>query len=86
MTAVGSVITLRGVLGMLVVDICAIVDACRVAKVRNMYDGLHQNGRLRTAYGRSDPCNEVLMAKISRYSTKATFPMSRGFSSGLSSA
>ena len=34
----GTVIMLAGSLAMLTVDICAIVDACRVAKVRNMYE------------------------------------------------
>ena len=35
---VGTIIALAGYLGVIAVDICAIVDACRVAKVRNMYD------------------------------------------------
>ena len=34
----GSVLLLAGSLALLTVDICAIVDACRVAKVRNMYE------------------------------------------------
>lgn len=34
----GSIIALAGSLGLLAVDICAIVDACRVSKVRNMYE------------------------------------------------
>lgn len=34
----GTVIMLAGSLALLAVDICAIVDACRVAKVRNMYE------------------------------------------------
>ena len=29
---------LAGSLALLAVDICAVVDACRVAKVRNMYE------------------------------------------------
>ena len=38
MAAAGTIITLAGYLGLLTVDVCAIVDACRVAKVRNMYE------------------------------------------------
>ena len=34
----GGVVMLAGSLALLAVDICAIVDACRVAKVRNMYE------------------------------------------------
>lgn len=34
----GSLIVLASSLALLTVDICAIVDACRVAKVRNMYE------------------------------------------------
>lgn len=34
----GTVLLLAGSLAMLTVDICAIVDACRVAKVRNVYE------------------------------------------------
>ena len=33
-----GVVMLAGSLALLAVDICAIVDACRVAKVRNMYE------------------------------------------------
>lgn len=38
MAAMGTIMLLAGYLGLLTVDICAIVDACRVAKVRNMYE------------------------------------------------
>lgn len=34
----GFVLSLTGSLAMVAVDICAIVDACRVAKVKNMYE------------------------------------------------
>ena len=34
----GSLIFLAGSLAMLTVDICAIVDACRVAKVKDLYE------------------------------------------------
>lgn len=34
----GVALTIVGSLGLLAVDICAIVDACRVAKVKNMYE------------------------------------------------
>lgn len=37
-TITGTVLLLAGSLAMLTVDICAIVDACRVAKVRNVYE------------------------------------------------
>ena len=33
----GTALVLASVFGMLAVEICAIVDACRVAKVKNMY-------------------------------------------------
>lgn len=38
MSSLGTVVTVASVLGLLTVNICAIVDACRVAKVKNMYD------------------------------------------------
>lgn len=38
MAIVGSLMMVASYLGLLTVDICAIVDACRVAKVRNMYE------------------------------------------------
>ena len=38
MATVGSLMMVASYLGLLTVDICAIVDACRVAKVRNMYE------------------------------------------------
>ncbi len=34
----GTVLLLAGSLAMITIDVCAIVDACRVAKVRNMYE------------------------------------------------
>lgn len=34
----GTILTIVGSVALLTVDICAIVDACRVAKVRNMYE------------------------------------------------
>ena len=38
LVAAGSMLVLGGYLGLLAVDVCSIVDACRVAKVRNMYE------------------------------------------------
>lgn len=38
MLITGTVMTIIGSVALLTVDICAIVDACRVAKVRNMYE------------------------------------------------
>ena len=36
--AAGTALMLASSFGLLAIDICAIVDACRVAKVKNMYD------------------------------------------------
>ena len=38
MATIGALIIAASYLGLLTVDICAIVDACRVAKVKNMYE------------------------------------------------
>ena len=38
MAGTGALITLAGCISMLTVDICSIVDAVRVAKVKNMYE------------------------------------------------